>query len=630
MKADGSDCYPISWHETSEVNPSVDNNGMIVYTRWDYVDRAFHTAHHLWISWPDGRDPRAPHGNYPRPLTTIGGTPYGDADGDGRGLRPWAEYNIRAIPNTTKYVTIAGRHHDAPGGEPVIIDLSVRDDNAMSQVKVLRPACCLPNENERGTPNCPSGCNGPCNFMYTPWPLSEEYFLIGSGLDILLIDKSGNTEKMYTAPLERHGDFQPEENPGARYMMPLRPRTKPSYPPDATWQGERSDTPDHKRATLGVLNVYQSDMPLPANTKIKEIRVVGLTPRPWGAPIKDEPRMGYSEGAQGRMALGAAAVEEDGSAYFEAPVGQLIYFQALDEKGMAVQSMRSGTYVHPGEQLQCIGCHEDKWQLPSKSTSPPLAFQRPPSSLKPEPEGSNPLTFARLVQPTFNNKCGPCHRDKNVDVDLSYWGLQGRAFFFDSFTRFFDGGIGGSRTIPGRCGARESGLGKALLDKHLDRITTEELRRVTLWLDCNSMELAAYTGNKSIQWAVDEQRAGRVVWPEIDIDPSNPTGVEKDRPLPGSGTVIETLRQRGFLAAAQGLSLAISGSHFRLDNPAREAVTVALFDCNGRALYSIATRNVSLSRSLVPADRRPPAGLYVLAATATTANAARPVYIVGR
>jgi hypothetical protein len=34
-------------------------------------------------------------------------------------------------------------------------------------------------------------------------------------------------------------------------------------------------------------------------------------------------------------------VEADGSAYFEAPVGKSIYFQALDAQGMAVQSMRS-------------------------------------------------------------------------------------------------------------------------------------------------------------------------------------------------------------------------------------------------------------------------------------------------
>ena len=62
------------------------------------------------------------------------------------------------------------------------------------------------------------------------------------------------------------------------------------------------------------------------------------------------------------MVLGTVPVEEDGSVYFEAPVGKAIGFQVLDEKGLAVQSMRSVTYVHPGERLTCLGCHESKWR----------------------------------------------------------------------------------------------------------------------------------------------------------------------------------------------------------------------------------------------------------------------------
>ena len=36
----------------------------------------------------------------------------------------------------------------------------------------------------------------------------------------------------------------------------------------------------------------------------------------------------------------------------------------------------------------------------------------------------------------------------------------------------------------------------------------------------NGNELGAYT-------KVDEQRRGQIVWPEIDVDPKNPLGVEK-------------------------------------------------------------------------------------------------------
>ena len=57
MNADGSDIVMLSPHETNEWQPSVDNNGMVVYTRWDYVDRGNSQAHHAWITTPDGRDP---------------------------------------------------------------------------------------------------------------------------------------------------------------------------------------------------------------------------------------------------------------------------------------------------------------------------------------------------------------------------------------------------------------------------------------------------------------------------------------------------------------------------------------------------------------------------------------------
>ena len=63
---------------------------------------------------------------------------------------------------------------------------------------------------------------------------------------------------------------------------------------------------------------------------------------------------------------GIATVHEDGSALFTVPANKNIYFQALDEHGMAVQSMRSGTYVHPGEHLSCQGCHEPKRRPPPR------------------------------------------------------------------------------------------------------------------------------------------------------------------------------------------------------------------------------------------------------------------------
>jgi hypothetical protein len=97
MKPDGTDQVQISFHETNERYPSVDNDGRLIYMRWDYIDRDFSAAHNLWVCKPDGRDPHSPHGNYPAPNVC------GERPRDGRGDRPFAEYFMGAVPGSQKY-----------------------------------------------------------------------------------------------------------------------------------------------------------------------------------------------------------------------------------------------------------------------------------------------------------------------------------------------------------------------------------------------------------------------------------------------------------------------------------------------------------------------------------------------
>jgi hypothetical protein len=226
-------------------------------------------------------------------------------------------------------------------------------------------------------------------------------------------------------------------------------------------------------------------------------------------------------------------VEADGSAYFEAPVEKAIYFQALDENGLAVQSMRSCTYVHPGENLSCVGCHEKKQKI-RKPGKAPLALRRAPSKLRPNLEdGSCPLTYARLVEPVLKGKCIPCHTKKKKPAP----DLKKYRFFFHG-----TGGHsglqrmhGGYRSIAGRFGAIHTGIAKILLKKHhREALTLAEINRITLWVDANSNYLGAYYDEAA-------QRAGKVVWPLIDMDPANPAGIDlfkggKRPPTPGAST----------------------------------------------------------------------------------------------
>ncbi|MFW6303046.1 MAG: hypothetical protein ACOC2L_00370, partial [Candidatus Sumerlaeota bacterium] len=68
--------------------------------------------------------------------------------------------------------------------------------------------------------------------------------------------------------------------------------------------------------------------------------------------------------------IGTVPVEEDGSAYFEAPAAMDIYFQALDKNHVAVQRMRTHFELGRGENRSCLGCHEtrDEVSLTNKRT----------------------------------------------------------------------------------------------------------------------------------------------------------------------------------------------------------------------------------------------------------------------
>ena len=534
IDADGSDLICLSWHDTEEWDPSVNNDGMIVYTRWDYLDRDFHIAHHIWTCYPDGRDPRSPHGNYPFPHTTLVGNRWED----GRAWRPWGEYNIRAIPNSSKYIAIAGGHHNTGMyGAPIILDVGIADDNKTSQITRITPGSRWINEacppNIRGGPTVLPGNNGndvrkgEAHYGY-PWPLSEDFYLVTEGSckydRIFLLDKFGNREVIYSG-------LEIPNVSGLRVVspMPFRSRKKPPVIPTATRQGRRR-TPVAPKATISIINIYESDFQWPADTKITSLRIIQHVPKPWSSPVTNKPRLGYSQSPTGRVILGTVPVEADGSAYFEAPVEKLIYFQALDEDGMAVQSMRSGTYVHPGEQLSCVGCHESKWKV-SKVPVHPLAMQRGPSKIEPEVGGVEPVNFHRLVRPVFDAKCKTCHQQKKQKPDFSYDSLEPYAFYFHA-----DGGSnhmswlhGGSRTIAGKFGARWS---KLYRDGYLSKshygveLTKDQLRRVILWLDANSLEMPSFSLDSDIQ---QKARRGQLVWPVLDVDPKNPQGIEQDR-----------------------------------------------------------------------------------------------------
>ena len=491
MNADGSGVEPISLHETNEWQPSVDRNGMLLYSRWDYVDRGANQVHNSWTTTPDGLDARAVGGNYATRMNVT----------------PRALLNLRNIPGTNKFVGTASPHHQQAYGSLVIVDPDIEDDDGMAQYTVLT--------NDAKFPEATTDTGGDQKYA-TAWPIDEDRFLVvhdpqanEAGLNkrfaIYLIDRQGNKKLIYKD--SSHSCLDP---------IPLAARQAPPVLlPSRT--GKKTDP-----AEVTLLNVYDSMLPFPTGVEIKALRVVQVFPK--STPNTINPRLGHGammyNDQNGRGSLGTVPVEKDGSARFMLPPGVPVFFQALDANGLAVQSMRSATYAVAGStRVVCQGCHERRYRAPSRAAALPLALSRPASVLQPEGDGSMPLSFPRLIQPILDKRCATCHEGNGQTFSLSTGNYQSNGDrFYSSYANLkpyasfynFNDAFGPTVTTPGKFGALSSRLYPLLKAGHQNvTLSADELHAFGLWLDLNSDMF-------SDQAKRDAQSKGDVVTPTIE------------------------------------------------------------------------------------------------------------------
>lgn len=489
MEKDGGNLQTLSFHETNEWHPFVLNDGRIVYTRWDYVDRSAANFHGLWITNPDGTGTMSLFGNYTMDINAC--------------------YQPRSIPGSSRVIFVAGAHHADVGGslvivdpEKVALDPKTGEDDFRS-LEFLTPEVCFAEAN-----------GWPKSYFHSPWPLSENYYLVSFSFDPLPGMSSGESRDTKTGLyyFDRWGNLEllyRDEASSAMYPVPVAPRAVPpvvakSKNPELGDEGE-----------FLVQDVRQSHFPWPSDRPAKELRVFELLPKT-GSHIANEPRIGYANAENARSFLGTVPVENDGSAFFRAPAGKPLYFQVVDQAGRAIQSMRSATYLQRGERRSCIGCHEGPNASPPSTV--PVAARREPSRLQPGPEGSQPMSFARLIQPVLDRNCVRCHDGTAgpAKSDLVLLGTRTKVFSasYDNlrkFVRWYEWGgesISQIATHPGQVGADHSPLTKVLQDKtHSSLLLPEEdLRRLYLWLDANAPFYGTF--DKTAQAA---QRTGQLI-----------------------------------------------------------------------------------------------------------------------
>ncbi len=459
MDADGRNLRPISAFESFEYTPFVADDGRILYTRWDYIDRFNGHFFSLWSANQDGTNPQLVYGNY----TT----------------RPQAVLEARSVPNSRQILFTAAAHHSIEGGSLTLLDPSKGNEGEKPLTRL--------------TPEVPFPETEAWHDTYyaNPYPLSEDFYLVAwsthklpphagstqikddrnptNALGLYLCDRFGNLELLYR-----------DEHLSSMNPIPVRPRRKPPiHATEVDWDGAQE-------GAFLIQNIHEGLTGV-APGIIKRLRIVAVPPKV--QPFMNQPCIGVSAEDPGKYVLGTAPVASDGSAYFRVPSGVPVFFQALDERGIAVQTMRSLTYVLPGQTLSCIGCHESREQAPPAGGMP-LAVQGGPSKLRPGPEGSWPLRFDRLVQPVLNDRCIECHNPSGSNVQAARLDLTERSAY-QSLLGFAEKDLEKlafekDRSEVGQCPARESRL-LALLSHdptHKDiRLDQDDFERLVTWMD---------------------------------------------------------------------------------------------------------------------------------------------------
>ena len=392
---DGRFLRRLGFDQVHTLYPQVLDDGRVIYLRWDYNDRSQMFTQKLFVMNADGTGQSEFYGNSSWFPTTIG--------------------HARGIPGTQRVICIFSGHHTAQAGKLGVLDPARgRQENAGAQL--LAPVRAPPLER--------SDMYGQAGELFQyPWALSPTEFLVtyaplgwepeetagarGERLDIYWMDSSGRRELLAADP-----DL-PCNQP-----VPLTRRVPP--PPRPSLVDYRQDS-----GTFYLHDVYAgAGLAGVPRGVIKKLRVIALEFRPAGVGNNG------SQGPSGealvctpvsigngswdvKTVLGDARVYEDGSAYFAVPARRPVYFQALDEKNCAVQTMRSWSTLQPGENLACVGCHEHKNTAPpAGSRSLTLALQNGPQALTPFYGPPRGFSFRREIQPILDRHCLGCHNDR--------------------------------------------------------------------------------------------------------------------------------------------------------------------------------------------------------------------------
>ncbi|MEG1749091.1 MAG: SUMF1/EgtB/PvdO family nonheme iron enzyme [Tannerellaceae bacterium] len=372
----------ITFDQDGNWSPTVLSNGRIMYTRWEYTDLTHYFSRIIMHSNPDGTGCQSLYGS--------------------GSYWPTSVYDMHQLPDAgSRLVGIVSGHHGIPrSGQLIIFDPAKGRKEEKGVVQEI------PFRNRKVEPVMKDKLvDGVWPQFSRPYPLNKNYILVTAKLHeeglwgIYLVDVFDNV----TLVAESEGD-------GYLTPIPVMKRPTPPIIPDRVVKGE-------KEATVFIQDLYNGEglRKVPRGT-VKQLRVFTYEYAYMKSP-SDFDALGVQSGWDLKRELGTVNVEEDGSVIFKVPANTPISLQPLDDKGNAIQWMRSWFAAMPGEVVSCVGCHEDQNTIviPKRVA----ASMKQPSQIKTPEAGVHPISFEHDVQPLLDKYCIACHDGSNSKMDLS-------------------------------------------------------------------------------------------------------------------------------------------------------------------------------------------------------------------
>jgi formylglycine-generating enzyme required for sulfatase activity len=507
----------LTFDQDSNWGPVVMNNGTILYQRWEYADLPHSNSRFLFTMNPDGTTQQSYYGS--------------------NSYFPAAFFNARPIPgHQTAVVGIAGGHHSVSrSGRLLIIDPTVgrfEAEGVTAEIPHYGKKV-FPLERDR----LPDGVWP--HFLH-PMPLSSNYFIVSmkaspnSLWGLYLADIFGNLTLI-------------SESESYAFIEPLLTGSVATPPviPDRVNLNSTS-------ATVFMQDVYEGGglKGIPKG-EVKRLRIIsyGFSPLQQGGLLGT---IGMDGPWDIKRILGTVDVEPDGSAMFVIPANTPVAVQPLDSEGKALQIMRSWFTAMPGENLSCIGCHEDKNRVPPPR--PSIAARKKPQPIQPWYGKERGFSFAHEIQPILDKACVSCHNESRTslmslqgDKKITNWSSQiaGRADI--SYGGNFSVSYANLHRYVRRPGIESDMNMLVPMDVHADQtelmqilnkghhnvhLLPEEIEKLACWIDMN----APFHGRRSDISTYPRTEEGRklrkiyaemfnIIEPDLEELPEIPMGI---------------------------------------------------------------------------------------------------------